>query len=184
MAVQKKTAYLLTRRRGFSLACLTGAFGLAPVLRWGIGETNPAAANVPGWLDQLEGRPLKRGKLADREKPFAVGFPGAAAAFDEGRRRVLLRYTERPTRHLRPARQCLAEEDYAIRPLPDWTDSNGAAWSSFQASKTWERWLVRERVFDHAGESWPTVDDWFWPALLGSTRGPWWSVVTMEPLSR
>ena len=144
----------------------------------------PADRHFPGWPDELAGRPLERAKLADREKAFAQGFPGATAVFQDGARRIVFRYTERPTRRLRPAEECLAEEDFAIRHLPDVVDEQGAVWNSFEAYKTWERWLVRERVFDHAGGSWPTAGEWFWPALLGATRGPWWAVVTMEPLSR
>lgn len=173
--------YVLMHRRGFSLACLGGVVGVMPVLRSSVGETQPVDSHFPGWRREWEGRPLRRLPLGDREKAFAAGFPGPVALFDDGERHVLMRYTERPTRLLRPMEQCLAEL-YDVRRDGFAHDVHGWRWRAVIASTRLEQWRARERIISHRGESWASNELWYWAALLGISAGPWWSVVTLEPV--
>jgi hypothetical protein len=173
-------SYLLTRRRGFSLLSITGAAAIAPALRLAVGESMPLSERFPGWPDHWRGQTLRRIKLGDVEGAFVRDFNGPAALFDCGPGRVLLRYTERPTRRLRGALDSLRRDDWKVADLGPHVDGMGAAWASYRADKRWQRILVRECVFDQRGRSWSTPGEWYWAALMGSGRGPWWAVVTME----
>ncbi len=178
---QKAERYILIHRRGFSLACLAGVVGAMPMLRSAVGESQPVDAHFPGWRKEWEGRPLKRLKLGDREKAFATGFPGPVALFDDGERLILIRYTDRPTRRIRPMEDCL-EELYRVRRAGTTVDAQGLRWREAVASAKLEGWRVRERIVSQAGDSWTNGELWFWAALLGITRGPWWAIVTFEPV--
>lgn len=179
---QEAQRYILTHRRGFSIACLGGVVGAMPVLHSAVGESQPIDAHFPGWRREWDGRPLKRLKLSDREKPFAEGFPGPVALFDDGERLMLLRYTARPTRLIRPMEDCLGEL-YRVRGTGTVTDATGHRWRTATASAKLESWRVRERIVGQSGDSWTRGELWFWAALLGFTRGPWWVVSTFEPVA-
>ena len=142
----------------------------------------PLSERFPGWPVRWRGATLRRVKLTDRERPLARGFDGPVALFDDGRAQLLLRYTERPTRYLQPAVECLRGDDWRVTLLADHIDGHGSAWASFRAEKQWQRCVVRECVFDQSGRSWTNAASWYWSALFGATRGPWWAVVTMEEL--
>lgn len=155
--------------------------GVMPVLRSSVGESQPLDSHFPGWWREWNGRPLRRLKMGDREKAFAAGFPGPVALFDDGERQILLRYTERPTALIRPMEECLGET-YEVQRMGTSEDSGGHRWRTVIAAAKLEKWLVREQIVSHTGESWVYGRLWFWAALLGFTQGPWWSVVTFEPV--
>jgi len=146
---------------------------MMPGVRSAVGEAQPLTGMFPGWMDRWNGRLLTRVPLSDREKPLVEGFQGPSALFDDGKQRVLLRYTERPTRQLLDAEAVFRREDYRVSRL-----DSGA----FRAEKTWLKCVVRQRIFDRAGEEWTSVSAWYWAALFGASQGPWWAVVTIEDL--
>jgi hypothetical protein len=44
-----------------------------------------------------------------------------------------------------------------------------------------ERLRIRERIIDAGGATWTDISSWYWAALLGRSRGPWWAVTVIEP---
>ncbi len=103
------------------------------------------------------------------------------ARFRAGDRELVLRWTWRVGTGLHSGRYCYRGLGYDVVPEPAWQDSQGHLWSSFSAVRGEERRLIRERVYDARGQSWPEVSEWFWDACRGRTDGPWWSVVVEEP---
>ncbi len=155
----------------FVIACLAAA--AAPLVS---SSTRPASdAAFPGWPHTFEGQSLSRLPLSDREASFAEGFPGRVGRFGAGGREVVMRWVSEETRMLHPAADCFEGLGYTTRRLTD-----AAGWGRFEAAKDGERLLVRERIFDETGGSWTDVSAWYWAAVSGRSRGPWWSITTAE----
>jgi hypothetical protein len=114
------------------------------------------------------------------EDRFAGEFPGAMARFTDGRREILFRRVEAPTRKLHPSAECLGAAGHAVKPLPARTDTDGHAWSRSEAEKDGETLEVWESICedrqDGKGACWPDIPSWYWQALLGKSRGPWTAV--------
>ncbi len=140
-------------------------------------------AVFPGWPSQFEGERLHRVRLSDQERKFSEGFPGRIAGFTAGRRKVVIRWITRSTRKLHPAADCYRGLGYRARPMPLWVDARNRTWSSFDATKLGTL-RVRERIHDTQGNTWADVSAWYWAAVLGRTKGPWWAVTVAEPIGR
>ena len=54
-------------------------------------------------------------------------------------------------------------------------DAEGQLWSSFEARRGQEHLLVRENLVDADGRSFADVSSWYWSAVTGRSRGPWWA---------
>jgi len=133
-----------------------------------------------GWPAQYEGRVLVNLPLSETEERFARGFPGKTAKFTDGKRTVLMRWVTRETRKLHPAEDCFKSSGYATRPRPLMVDAEGYRWGSFLASRKDETVVVRELIRDDKGKTWSDVSAWYWAAVWGRTRGPWWTVTVVE----
>lgn len=145
----------------------------------------PAPAEAPAevaWPATWEGRPIVPMPPAPEDARLAAGFPGRIARFSDGRRQVVLRRVTEPTRRLHPARDCFAAIGYRTRPLP--MRRSGEAYSScFEARRDGRRSRVCERIVDAEGASFADVSSWWWPALLGRSRGPWLAATVVEPVA-
>lgn len=153
--------------------------GLAPLWR-GSGEAAPLSAAFPGWPTAFEGRALKPQSLSQREERFARGFPGRIARFDDGRREVIVRFVTAATRRLHPASDCFRGIGHTVTPLPGRLTADGQHMSCFRAVHGSEALRVCEVIRDDSGASWPDVSAWYWSALLGHSKAPWWSFVVAE----
>jgi len=166
--------------RGLPAALLVacGLAALAPL----VPERSAAAGGLafPGWPSTFDGRPLHVRPLLPREQRFAAGFPGRIATFGGGRRTYVLRWVTRATRRLHPAADCFRGAGYAIEPRPLLRDGEGRAWSSFTAVRGTTRLRVRERIVGASGEAFTDASSWYWAALLGRSRGPWWAWTIVE----
>ena len=140
----------------------------------------------PGWPQTVEGRSLQPLPLTPREARFADGFPGRVGRFHDGEREIILRWLDRPTRKLHPAVECFRAHGYRIDHRPWQLDAQGRPWSSFEAHLPSDdaSLRVRERVLDADGRQWADVSSWYWAALLGRSRGPWWSTVVAESVDQ
>lgn len=158
--------------------------------RWLILATALAAATAPllpertaappppvEWPATFEGRALTPIAPAAVDAVIARDFPGRIARFSDGRRQIVLRSVTTPTRQLHSARDCFAAIGYAVTPAP-MRDSA----SCFIADRSGKRVRVCERITDAAGTSFAEVSSWFWPALLGNSKGPWLAATTVEPI--
>ncbi len=164
------------------IAALTSA--AAPFMS--TSHSAPTATPFPGWPATHEGRTLTPLSLTAREQSFADGFPGRIARFTDGHREIILRHVTTATRRLHPASDCYKGLGFSIEPLPLRLDANGQPLGCFSARKGGTRHTVCEGLRDTEGAAWSDISQWYWNALLGRSKGPWWSIVVAEtekPLS-
>jgi hypothetical protein len=134
----------------------------------------------PGWPTTYEGRTLTELPLSPREMGFVRDFPGRVGRFSDGRREIIIRWVDAPTRRLHPAADCLRASGYRIVPMPARTDASGVTMSCVRASGPAGDMAVCEVIRDERGQSWPDVSAWYWHAMLGASPAPWWSFVVAE----
>ncbi len=168
----------MLRRVTFWIACAVVAV-LPLVAPTGNRISRPVA--FPGWPATFEGCPLVPAPLTEFDRSVAARFPGQIGRFHLDRRVVLIRWLAEPSRGLHPAMDCFRGSGYQVRPLPVWEAPNGSRWGCLHAERGTERLRIRERLIDAAGGSWTDVSSWYWAALLGRSRGPWWAVTVVEP---
>lgn len=135
---------------------------------------------VVTWPQHFEGRPLRRLELSATEKRFGRDFPGHIARFTDGRREIVMRRVNRPSRKLHPAADCFKGAGYTTLPQPIRVDTNGSYWGCFIARQNGRSLHVCERVSDTDDNSWSDVSSWYWAAVLGNTTGPWWAITVAE----
>lgn len=153
--------------------------GIAPFLKNTAGGTTPSGDQVR-WPSHYEGRPLTELPLSKREEAFVRNFPGHVARFTDGRREVIIRRVDAPTRRLHSAADCLRAIGYDMTPLPARTDATGMVMSCMRAKRGNEILEVCEIIRDGKGASWPDVSQWYWSALFSTQGGPWWSYSVAE----
>ena len=134
----------------------------------------------PGWPSRFEGQVLRELPLREYESRFAEDFPGRIGRFSDGNREIILRWMTRETRMIHPSSDCFKGLGYTIKPLPLVEDHWNHLWGCFQVTRGQQEFLVKERIFNQAGNSWTDVSSWYWSALWGKTAGPWWSVVVTQ----
>ncbi len=139
-------------------------------------RTTSLSPSCPGWPSQFEGQTLKPVPLTENELRFGREFPGQMAKFSTGTQEILMRFVTKPTRQLHSSQDCLRGLGYEVEQLPCSLDKQRNLWSSFEAIRDHTRLHVRERVYDCQGGSWSDISEWYWKALSGSTRGPWFAV--------
>jgi len=132
------------------------------------------------WPAEFEGRPLTELPLTGRDRRFADDFPGRIGRFTDGTRELIIRVTTRATRRLHPASDCLKAIGFTIDPLPARRGPDGSAWGCFAARRQQDALAVCEQIRDTEGRTWPDPSSWYWSALAGSSRGPWWSTTIVE----
>jgi hypothetical protein len=165
----------MTRADGLIALLAIGAAAL-PLTR----QAPAPQAGPVAWPSSFEGRKLVPLAAAPEDQRLARDFPGAIARFSDGRRQVVLRSVARPTRQLHPARDCFEAIGYRIDPLPMRVVGAGAFASCFTATRAGRAVRVCERITDAHGRSFTDVSAWYWPALLGRSRGPWLAATTVE----
>jgi hypothetical protein len=143
-------------------------------------EPAPVEDTFPGWPSSFEGRPLRELPLSEREERFGAGFPGRIGRFTDGQRELILRWVAAPTRQLHPAADCFQGLGYSTTPPAFWREADGSAWHRFTASRGSVRLTVREAILEGRASRWTEVSQWYWEALLGQTRGPWWAITVAE----
>lgn len=163
----------------FLLAALTAA--VAPLLG-GSNDARATNAGFPGWPSEYEGHPLVELPLTTRETSFVRDFPGRVGRFTDGRREIIIRWVDAPTRLLHPAADCFRGIGYNITPLPVRKNASDAAMSCFRAGRGDDALAVCEMIRNERGAIWPDVSAWYWSAMFGASPGPWWSFVVAEAM--
>jgi len=166
------------------------------MMRWVIGVAAVAAAAAPlfparevpraaavAWPTQFEGKAITPMTPAPEDARLARDFPGRIARFSDGKRQIVLRSVNAATRTLHPARDCFKAIGYAITPAPMRVLAGGATSSCFEARRDGRMVLVCEHITDAKGQSFADAASWYWPALLGSSTGPWLASTVVEPMS-
>lgn len=145
------------------------------------GSTAVEPQVVPRWPEKIDEVALVPVESLEEEKAFAADFPGLMKRFTDGSNSYFIRYVRKETRQLHPSSDCFRGLGYSTQPLPLVVSRDGSRWSSFMAEKTGARYIVTERIFDQAGQSWTDVSDWYWSAALGKSKGPWFDVTVAKP---
>lgn len=158
------------------LAVLPAA--IAPLLQRG--GSGASAVAFPGWPSHYEGQLLTELPLSAREQAFLRDFPGRVGRFSDGRREIIIRFVDTPTRKLHPAADCLRGIGYSVRSTAPARAADGATMACFHATRGEETIRICELTRDQHGDSWPHVSAWYWSGLLGRSRPPWWSFVVAE----
>lgn len=162
--------------RGYALvaaaACLSAASPLLP-------RASSTPSTATPWPERFEGRALTRVAAGPGDEMLARDFPGHVARFSDGRRQIVLRQVGRATRQLHPARVCFEMMGYRIEPLPMRPVEGGLA-SCFAAKRGDLALRVCEQINGADGSVHADVPSWYWPAVLGSSRGPWLAAMTVE----
>ena len=135
-----------------------------------------SSLSFPGWPTEFEGETLEQLELSKKEKGFIRNFPGKIARFTDGSRELVIRYLAKPSRKLHPAADCLKSVGFGTTPKPIKIDRQGKHWGCISAVRKNRKLKVCERIYDHYGASFSDVSSWYWAAMLGKSRGPWWAV--------
>ena len=138
-----------------------------------------AAAAVPAWPHEFEGRPLARLSLTPDEQRFLADFPGSVAHFSDGERDILMRWVTQPTRKLHPAEDCYRGWGFEVAAARIRADRDGNHWRCFDASRAGASREVCEQIRDTEGAQFTDVSSWYWNATLARTAAPW-LVVTVS----
>jgi len=144
------------------------------------GRARAVEQGFPGWPAHYDGHALQGLPLTRRELVFVQDFPGRVGRFTDGRRELIMRWVTVPTRRLHPAVDCFRASGYSIAPLPMQRGGSATLMGCFRASRGADSLRVCEIIRDEQGQTWSDVSAWYWHAILGTTRSPWWSVVTAE----
>jgi hypothetical protein len=163
-----------------SLFVIAIATAMVPLQEQTAGGSGAMAIGFPGWPIDYDGHPLQELPLTPRELAFVQEFPGRIGRFWDGRREIIIRWVDAPTRRLHAAVDCFRASGYSVVALAARRDGNGAPMGCFRASRGDESIQVCELIRDQQGQSWPDVSAWYWHVLLGTTRSPWWSIVVAE----
>jgi hypothetical protein len=155
------------------------AAGLAAALPLARPAPVAATGQAAVWPRHYEGRVLAPLPPAPEDARLARGFPGSIARFSDGRRQLVFRKVGSANRQLHPARDCFKASGYAIAPSPMRPAGGGYA-SCFIATRGGVRLRVCEHIVDAKGRSFADVASWYWPALLGTSAGPWLAVTAVE----
>jgi hypothetical protein len=146
-----------------------------------LGESSSTAGSgFAGWPTHYEGRVLTELALTKREAAFVGDFPGHVGRFSDGRRELIIRWVNAPTRRLHSSADCLRGSGYKVVPTAAMRDASGAPMGCFLATRQADELSVCEVIRDERGESWPDVSAWYWHALFGASPAPWWSLVVAE----
>jgi exosortase/archaeosortase family protein len=132
------------------------------------------------WPDQLEGRHLAPRPLSKQETAFVQNFPGSIAKFSDGQGEVIFRKVYIPTRQLHPISECLRATGFKIGQESLVEDKSGARWNRVVATMDRRTLNVDEKITDTSGHSWPTIQAWYWAAILGQSKGPWFSITKIR----
>ncbi len=134
------------------------------------------------WPTTFEGQKLRPLPLTGSELEFARNFPGSIAMFQTDKQTIIIRRVRQATRQLHPAADCYRASGFRITNLHRETDGAGRAWNVLLAQKSTRRLQVRERIYDENGQDYTDVSQWYWAALWGQSKGPWWSITTVTAL--
>jgi exosortase/archaeosortase family protein len=134
------------------------------------------------WPTRFEELALEPLPLTEQDLRFGRDFPGKFGRFRSAGREVLIRYVTQPTRKLHPVSDCLRGAGYAVQPLPAERDSKGRVKSCVRASRDGKSLKLCEFIEDASGRVFSDPSEWFWAAIFGGSRGPWFDYVVSEDI--
>jgi exosortase/archaeosortase family protein len=160
----------------FFLAC-----GIAAIIPFFTPQKS-ATKHEEQWPTTYEGQKLRPLPLTGSELEFARNFPGSIAVFQTDKQTIIIRRVRQATRQLHPAADCYRASGFTITNPRRETDRAGTAWNVLLAQKSARHLQVRERIYDENGQNYTDISQWYWAALWGQSKGPWWSITTVTAL--
>lgn len=118
--------------------------------------------------------------LTGFESRYSELFPGRIASFKNGDRSLILREVDRPTRMLHSAKDCYQAMGYQVKSMPIVKKMDGTFWSRSSAERGGDSVVIRERIISMDGQSWTDVSSWYWSAVMGKSRGAWYSITEVD----
>lgn len=163
----------ILRRTAAALLALALAWPFLPAARGGaaVEAAVPASFEWPLAVDGERLRPLASSAV---DRRFAARFPGAIGRFASEDATWILRRVDRPTRMLHPSTDCFRGLGYAIRTERLVAGPHGLQ-RCFVATREGGALDVCERIVDADGRSFTDTSAWYWSAVLGRSRGPWFA---------
>jgi hypothetical protein len=140
--------------------------------------TGIEAQAFPGWPALQAGPALPELALSEAERGFAESFPGKIAKFGDSRRTFVVRWITAATRRLHPAEDCYRASGFAIHHQVRCPSELEGGLNCFVAERGSVHLAVGERITDQEGRAFTDVSAWYWAAMRGTSRGPWWSITT------
>ena len=181
VAIQNGRAYpkgwLLT------LSCLALATAILPVLPLKSPESDEIISGKKEpvvFPDSINGDVLIEVSMPQRHQKFLKNFPGELKIFKSANKLYIVKRIEKPTRKVHPAADCFRGSGYSIDWQPIVVDKEGSRWSHFIANKGDERVSVKEHILDNNKNLWTDPSSWYWSAVLGETKPPWWGITVEE----
>ncbi len=163
-----------------SLLVLAGLAALRPAFQPVAAASR--ASTPAAWPAEFEGATLSGTSLLPVEETFAAGFPGATAAFTDGRRRIVMRRITQATRKVHPIESCLRAGGFFVKPAPALRHPQTGLWGMVRATKDGRAYRVREHIVSADGARvWTDVSAWYWHALIHPQAGPWLATTVIEP---
>lgn len=141
---------------------------------------SPAPGSAP-W-NEWDGQPLRPLALSEVEQRFSRQFPGTIARLTDGRRVLVLRQVQQPTRQLHPAADCYRGLGYTVQGEQLETDTQDRLWRCFTARRGAQAQRVCERIEDARGQAFTDTSAWYWAALGSRTQGPWRAITVARAL--
>lgn len=173
--------------RAWPAATKLAAAGLIGLAAAGIAWMVPSASTASptesaAWPATMEGIALTRQPLGPLEERFAKAFPGSIARFSWGDAEVILRRTDRPTRMMHPASDCLRASGFEVHSEPVFRDADGRLWGASTARKDGRNWQIHERYVSRDGLSCTDASSWYWQALIHPSDAFWTGITIIRPL--
>lgn len=167
--------------RSYVLLCAAAA--LIPL--WPSASPQQASHTTafPGWPAQFEGKSLTPVPLSPRELRFYRDFTGRIAKFTDGKRQIVMRWSDTATHKFHLSERCYEAIGYKITATPLTLDSSGHRWRTFAATLPRNGAYVKvyELIYDSSGHEWTDEAAWRWACFWKHTRPPWWSITVAEP---
>ncbi|MCC6793732.1 MAG: exosortase/archaeosortase family protein [Candidatus Hydrogenedentes bacterium] len=162
-------------------------------VRSGVSEAASKPSQVShraiAWPQTWNGKWLEPVEETGAMKAWLQDVPGQSAQFrwHDGKRHVLLRLCDGPTRDLHSAQNCYLAQGGTCTPQPTFRDEAGRLWSRFwyrgpDGSQTSVRECYIALNWDHPQggelndwlkdtESWPDASAWYWASAISGERG-------------
>lgn len=132
------------------------------------------------WPKSLNGIQLKEVSIPEKQSRFISKFPGEIKFFKHRNKLIMLRLIIKPTRKVHPASDCYKGAGYSIKWQPIEINNSGERWGNFLANKDGVSISVKERIVDDKQNQWTDASSWYWAAVLGETKPPWWGITIEE----
>ncbi len=147
-----------------------------PCFCWATSPGSQESVPFPGWPELEPGVTLPTLSLSEAERGFARSFPGRIAKFGDSHRQYIVRFITSPTRRVHPAEDCFRASGFAVQHLAHCPKKLSGSGACFVAEKNGSKLTVEERITDRDQKTFADVSAWYWAAMRGTSRGPWWSV--------